>query len=130
MKDRLITLIQNSVNGCAKHWAEIIADYLLANGVIVPPCNLGDTVYEVITCKNKANNRIDGHIRSCIATSIHLSKRCSKKDEPYITLGADGHYLHGGYIKRVSLEAFGETIFLTQEEAERALKERTAVENE
>ena len=35
-RDRLIELIQNSVDGCARHWAEIIADYLLANGVIVP----------------------------------------------------------------------------------------------
>ena len=25
-----------------------IADYLLANGVIVPPCKIGDTVYKVI----------------------------------------------------------------------------------
>ena len=36
MRDRLIELIQNAVNGCARHWAEIIADHLLANGVIVP----------------------------------------------------------------------------------------------
>ena len=37
-RDRLIELIKNAVNGCARHWAEIIADYLLANGVIVSPC--------------------------------------------------------------------------------------------
>lgn len=34
MKDRLIELIQNSVNGCARHWAEIIADYLIKNDVV------------------------------------------------------------------------------------------------
>lgn len=45
MRDRLIELIQNSVGGCARHWAEIIADHLLAEGVIVPPCKVGDTVY-------------------------------------------------------------------------------------
>lgn len=90
--------------------------------VVVLPCKVGDTVYEVITYKNKEKNRIDGYIRSCIVTSIHLSKRYSKKDAPYITLGADGHYLHGGYIKRVPLEAFGETVFCTREEAEQALK--------
>ena len=44
-RNRLIKSIQDSVNGCARHWAEIIADYLLANGVIVPPCKVGDTVY-------------------------------------------------------------------------------------
>lgn len=130
MKDRLIALIQDSVNGCAKHWAEIIADYLLANGVIVPPCKMGDTVYEVITCKDKLNNRINGHICSCIVTSIHLSNRYTIKDAPYITLGADSTYHHGNYRKRVPLEAFGTTVFLTREEAEQALKERAAVENE
>ena len=46
-RERLIELIQNAVNGCARHWAEIIADYLLANGVIVPPCKVGDTVYVI-----------------------------------------------------------------------------------
>ena len=50
-RDRLIEMIQNSVNGCARHWAEIIADYLLANGVLVPPCKVGDMVYEVGTDK-------------------------------------------------------------------------------
>ena len=36
-RDRLIELIQSAVGGCARHWAEKIADYLIANGVIVPP---------------------------------------------------------------------------------------------
>ena len=32
-KNKLIDMIQVAVGGCARHWAEIIADYLLANGV-------------------------------------------------------------------------------------------------
>jgi rubrerythrin len=32
-RERLIELIQNAVNGCARHWAEIIADHLIANNV-------------------------------------------------------------------------------------------------
>ena len=43
----LIELIQNAVNGCARHWAEIIADHLLRSGVIVPPCKVGDAVYSI-----------------------------------------------------------------------------------
>ena len=35
-KEKLIEIIQNSVGGCARNWAEIIADGLLANGVTVP----------------------------------------------------------------------------------------------
>ena len=35
MRDKLIELIQNAVGGCARHWAELIADHLIANGVVV-----------------------------------------------------------------------------------------------
>lgn len=44
-KERLVELIIQSVDGCARHWAEIIADHLLDNGVIVPPCKVGDEIY-------------------------------------------------------------------------------------
>ena len=36
MRDRMIGLIQHSVDGCARHWAEVIADHLLANGLRRP----------------------------------------------------------------------------------------------
>ena len=46
MRDRLIELIeQHSDKRLAKHipmTSEGLADYLLANGVIVPPCKVGD----------------------------------------------------------------------------------------
>ena len=35
MKEKLVNIIQNSVGGCARNWAEIIADGLIANGVTV-----------------------------------------------------------------------------------------------
>jgi hypothetical protein len=44
MRDKLIELIQNAVGGCARHWAELIADALIANGVTfadVPETNVG-----------------------------------------------------------------------------------------
>lgn len=58
MRERLIELIlacdmENEVLVCFKERpknrqaAEIIADHLLANGVIVPPCKVGDTVYGI-----------------------------------------------------------------------------------
>lgn len=34
-REKLIELIQNAVGGCARNWAEAIADHLLANGVTV-----------------------------------------------------------------------------------------------
>ena len=35
VREKLVVIIQNSVGGCARHWAEVIADGLLANGVTV-----------------------------------------------------------------------------------------------
>jgi hypothetical protein len=37
MRDKLIDLIQNAVGGCARHWAELIADNLIANDVTIKP---------------------------------------------------------------------------------------------
>ena len=53
-RERLIELIQKSVDGCARHWAEVVADYLLANGVVVPPCNVGTHLYRITHPYRKA----------------------------------------------------------------------------
>ena len=52
MRDRLIELVKQrlpyGVSVGAKfeqRFCEKVADYLLANGVIVPPCKIGDKVY-------------------------------------------------------------------------------------
>lgn len=37
MREKLIELIQSSVGGCARHWAEIIANNLIKNGVTILP---------------------------------------------------------------------------------------------
>lgn len=33
-REELVNLIQSAVDGCATYWAELIADHLIANGVI------------------------------------------------------------------------------------------------
>ena len=35
VREKLVEIIQNSVGGCARHWAEVIADGLIAQGVTV-----------------------------------------------------------------------------------------------
>lgn len=50
MKDKLKDLIISADIACFgtdKPYAEVYADYLLKHGVIVPPCNVGDTVYQI-----------------------------------------------------------------------------------
>ena len=74
--------------------AEHTADYLLANGVIVPPCKVGDTVYQIDT-----------------AGDIYESKILKTI---YDTNGI-------AFDERV----IGKLVFLTRQEAEKALAERS-----
>ena len=106
MKDRLIELIQQSVKGCARNWADIIADYLLENGVIVPPCKVGDTVYYL-----EGSRILEGTVKS-FSTIM--------KDNYFVVYVETKYSLLG--IERFGYWMFGKKIFLTREEAEQALK--------
>lgn len=46
MRDKLSKMIQSAVGGCAKYWADVIADYLIDNNVVVLPCKIGQTIYD------------------------------------------------------------------------------------
>ena len=99
-KERLVELIQKSVNGCARNWAETIADYLLASGeVLVLPCKVGDTVYEIVHGVVGETEAV-GFIVCQDGTILMLTK----------------------HLFPLSRE-IGETVFLTREEAEAKLKE-------
>ena len=47
VREKLVEIIQNSVGGCARHWAEVIADGLIAHGVTVQEHGYWETVVEV-----------------------------------------------------------------------------------
>lgn len=98
-KDRLINLIQNAVSGCARNWAEVIADHLLANGVIVPPCKVGDAVYMICW---------DDGIEPFI------------EEDKIIKVSTQKFWLKYCYF---NYDDIGKTVFLTREEAKAALKE-------
>lgn len=107
MRERLIELIRSSVDGCAKHWAEVIADHLIANGVIVPPCKVGDTVwYELY-----------GQIESAVVYSCvgNLTGGGLKITDANAK-SADGVEVD------FNGKCLGKNVFLTREEAEQALK--------
>lgn len=105
MRDRLSNMIQNAVNGCAKYWADVIADHLLANGVIVPFAECGAEIYGAFEwCPEEV---FDG----CLSSYSHQ---------------IDGVWFHCYYSNGLNMwhkiEDFGKTVFLTREEAEEALK--------
>ena len=106
MRDRLIELIRRGMN---KHEVTIenyviptsdyLADYLLENGVIVPPCKVGDKLYIVA--------KVSKEIVECTIIGAWVSDHSC-------TVITDCGTIHN--------ESFGKTVFLTIEEAEQALK--------
>lgn len=113
MRERLIELLnkkydhfcdQCGVNKDSRY-TESLADYLLANGVIVPPCKVGDTVY----------SNVLGEIEGFVVVSMELA---------YMAKGFVGEFVsnNGTYPMLFKFENIGKTVFLTKEEAERALK--------
>ena len=86
--------------------AEYIADYLLANGVIVPPCKVGDKVY--VTTGDEEQSWIDEY---------------KVKYFYYSSKGINRIYIECGTMrKNLKPKYIGKTVFLTREAAEQALK--------
>ena len=106
MRDRLASLLYEA-EGLVNNdlpTVEQIADYLLANGVIVPPVSVGQTVWFV------RNEKI-------IETKVE--KIVLKSKGLHLKLGCNAMY-------ETSCNSIGKTVFLTREEAEKALAERSA----
>ena len=123
MRDRLVYLIGEAVNkcktrtmcrGCEEYVKgencidNIIADHLIANGVIVPPCKVGDTVYYI----------------SSIHIGIHRSLIKSATVVEIIANSTGDSNLFVKSENGLSFEDSFDTFFFTREEAEQALKER------
>ena len=85
-----------------------IADHLLANGVIVPPCKVGDKVYFV--CFDEDCEKFIDKGR---AYAISQNEN---------TLWFSVRYLSGLRYDHTSSD-FGKTVFLSREDAEKALEE-------
>lgn len=122
MRDRLINLIEDF---CRDKYVEkyiptqeaydffiaatAFADYLLANGVIVPPCKVGGKVY--IISRNK--------VKECEVVFIGLSAAENWSHFNFIETYANGTFYK---THSVHFSEIGKTVFLTREEAEQSLK--------
>ena len=127
-RERLIELLmqgeleadKQGVFNCSRsEWkAEIIADFLLENGVIVSPVSLGDKIYEIISLKDR-----EPYFITATVCAVHIAdgsrNSCQRKRESYIVAECPGTK----YVHKYPISKFGKTVFLTREEAEKALKE-------
>ena len=125
MRDRLIELVKHVPYGVSvgatfeQYFCKKVADHLLANGVIVPPCKVGDTVYTNLAMRG-------WYYRD--------------KDRPYsakvVFIGLNNSEEMGGGLFNVAYEKdgnmlqfrfsdIGKSVFLTKEEAEKALREKS-----
>ncbi|MDO4810558.1 MAG: hypothetical protein Q3985_01310 [Eubacteriales bacterium] len=84
------------------------ADHLLANGVVVLPCKVGDTVYDIY----EALHNGEGDVRALKVTDTHI--HLDRRNKAWIIIC--GYYF--------AIDDFGKTVFLTREEAEKALAKR------
>lgn len=101
-RERLIEILNNTLiqgrtleDRFYKSVIEKIADHLLENGVIVPPVKVGDTVYMIVEKRAKISREYFHFIKKTKLTFLNLER---------------------------VLKYWGKTVFLTKEEAEKALK--------
>jgi hypothetical protein len=100
MRDRLVELLEQKMH---PYLADDIADFLIENGVIIPPCKVGQRVYAI-----NLNGELRTHLQSDRITQIKINR---------------GGYHFKCWWGYFHLSDIGKTVFLTKSEAEQKLKE-------
>ena len=110
-RERLIDICDTNYGWVDEVPAEKFADYLLANGVIVPPVMSGQKVYLL---RSLMNDVIEGEVTGLKTTEF--SKYA------VVFLIDDNRYTEIPFV------AYGKTVFLTKEEAEKALEKESDIQ--
>lgn len=116
MRERLIELIQNFTQVCDKSCEglakscyrctiEQLAEYLLANGVIVPTSKVGEKIYI---------HQFDNKMKKVVVECEIIEH--NEAEELFKVKLADGRIL------TLLFQFIGKTVFLSREEAEKALE--------
>ena len=123
-KERLVDLIKKcpdwaifSVRNGFSADIDLLADYLLSNGVIVPPCMVGDTVFFVAGYETKDCRLIHKVIELQVCD-------VSMSNDGEIWLDTVEIMGEGTNDRVLNTLDFGIDAFLTREEAEQELRER------
>lgn len=112
-RERLTALLMAGAGDCLGKGTSLncsrLADYLLEHGIIVLPCKVGDRAYEITGRKTVSVYKVR-------AIRVELFGLFIEWD---IVEGFVWQSLSG-----INADEIGKTVFLTREDAERALKER------
>ena len=116
MRERLIELLEEAkiqaratIGSLNNGFGEWYADYLLANGVIVPPCKVGGTVYIIDEAEDECS---EDYVLDVKVNQFIINKHGIAVDLE-LPLG----------LRLNTWAVIGKTVFLTREEAEQKLKE-------
>ena len=115
VREKLVKLLKTSPTRNGYTDLGDIADHLIANGVVVLPCKIGDKVYvNYIYGRNKIIT--DSQMVCSIEQTVGVN------DESYwkvcVKQVIKGHIVYHEYTE----DDFGKTVFLTREEAEASLR--------
>lgn len=146
MRERLLKLIKEADDICSKtKQCEgcigfgkgeecvnfLIADHLLANGVIVPPCKVGDVLYVLGTCKDLflVTTSPCPYEDVCWVTDCNSAADVKRVFPATVEcIGIGDHDIYTICFESIDYEYYsteiGKTVFLSYEEAEAALKGR------
>ena len=114
-RDRMIEILQDTLHEwecdvSIKTLTEI-TEHLIANGVIVPPCKVGDFVYVI---RRKEKRKKGGYWNSI----------CFTKKVMQTAIKDGTAYIDCKRATKTDFSLVGKTVFLTREEAEKALEEK------
>ena len=113
-RTRLVELLKNAPRNTRAFYDQY-ADYLLANGAIVPPCKVGDTIYKPIV----TDDTNEPAIWEIIITMMDIDIGKDGVSPDSFVVGLLRNTQCG---ESANFSDFGKTVFLTKEEAEEALK--------
>lgn len=104
-REKLIELLENaSAAPNGERNVATLADHLFENGIIVPPCKVGDTVYSIV---EGIDQIFVGEVYEGFFGRYGIAFRYTRKG--YLALS-------------FTEEDIGKTVFLSREEAEKALE--------
>lgn len=116
VKEKLVELLcSNSLHRDGATMYDV-ADHLIANGVMVPPCKVGQTIYYLFQYSNK---RILPFVRMAKVKKIY----CGNSKMKFLVDCELKDTQEKGIIKTWYFDDFGKTVFLTKEEAESHLSQ-------